>query len=120
LAGAKKCKHCGEILDPALREIEMLKKQNTSLQTTIVNNNNNNNSNSSNQVERLSKSRITYILLAVFFGCLGVHNFYAGFSAQLLITLLIGWLFIPLLAVGLWGLIEIFVINSDASGIPFN
>lgn len=42
LAKAKKCKHCGEILDVQMREIELLKKQinNPSL---VVNNNNNNN-----------------------------------------------------------------------------
>lgn len=41
LAKAKKCKHCGEILDVQMREIDMLKKQinNPSL---ILNNNNNN------------------------------------------------------------------------------
>lgn len=38
---AKKCKHCGEILDAQMRDIEALKKN----QNVIVNNNNNNNNN---------------------------------------------------------------------------
>lgn len=37
---AKKCKHCGELLDPVLRELDILKKQNL-----VINNNNNNNNN---------------------------------------------------------------------------
>lgn len=40
---AKKCKHCGELLDPVLREVEFLKQQRN--QNLIVNNNNNNNNN---------------------------------------------------------------------------
>lgn len=41
LAKAKKCKHCGEILDAQMREIELLKKQiNTS--PLVINNNNTN------------------------------------------------------------------------------
>ncbi|WKS80412.1 zinc ribbon domain-containing protein [Edwardsiella tarda] len=40
---AKKCRHCGEILDPQLREIEMLKRDKN--QNVIVSNNNNNNNN---------------------------------------------------------------------------
>lgn len=36
---AKKCKHCGEILDPQMRELDMLKKQQNV--PIIVNNNNN-------------------------------------------------------------------------------
>lgn len=36
---AKKCRHCGEILDQQMRDIEALKQQ----RNLIVNNNNNNN-----------------------------------------------------------------------------
>lgn len=39
---AKKCKHCGEIIDAQMRDIEALKRQQ---QNVIVNNNNNNNNN---------------------------------------------------------------------------
>ena len=68
------------------------------------------------------KSRTAYILLGLFLGCLGIHNFYAGYTgkgiAQLLITLLIGWLIIPWLAVALWALIEICVVSTDSQNRP--
>ena len=64
-------------------------------------------------------SRTTYILLGLFFGCLGMHNFYAGYSGrgaiQLISTLLcIGWAFVPL-----WVLIEVCTETRDGNGVPF-
>ena len=134
-AEAKKCKFCGEILDPALRELEALKQQQQQMNAgpTIINNNNNNNNNNGGAgccpttpqvVAGPPKSRIVYIILAVFLGSLGVHNFYAGRVGagigQLLITLLIGWLVLPLLIVWLWVFIEICAVTRDGSGVPFN
>ena len=70
------------------------------------------------------KSRVTYILLGLFLGNLGIHNFYAGYTVkgiiQLLITILIGWwLVVPLFAVGIWVLIEICTVQTDFQGRPF-
>jgi TM2 domain-containing membrane protein YozV len=69
------------------------------------------------------KSRLVYILLAIFLGGLGVHNFYAGRSGcaifQCLISLFIGWLIIPLIIVYVWVLFEILAVNRDGSGIAF-
>ena len=67
------------------------------------------------------KSRIVYIVLALVFGEIGIHNFYAGFIgrgvAQLLITVLsfgllfwISWI---------WAVIEICVVDHDGKGVPF-
>ncbi len=67
------------------------------------------------------KSRLAYILLAVFLGSLGIHNFYAGYTgkgiAQLLITLvsfgmlsIVSWI---------WALVEICTVTQDAQGVPF-
>ena len=71
-----------------------------------------------------AKSRISYILLGIFLGCLGIHNFYAGYTgraiAQLLITLLTGWLVLPWLAVWLWGIVEVCTIRVDAHGVKFD
>ena len=68
------------------------------------------------------KSRIVYIVLGWFLGFLGIHNFYAGWTqcavAQLAITVLFGWLFIPLIAVGIWILIELCTVKIDGHGIP--
>lgn len=67
------------------------------------------------------KSRVAYIVLAIFFGELGVHNFYAGYVgravAQLLITVLsfgllfwISWI---------WAFVEMCVVSEDGQGVPF-
>ncbi|MBI3650584.1 MAG: NINE protein [Acidobacteria bacterium] len=69
-----------------------------------------------------SKSRAAYIILGLFFGCFGVHNFYAGYAgkgvAQLLITVFLGWVFgIGIFITGFWALIEVIAINTDANGL---
>ena len=70
------------------------------------------------------KNRVAYVLLGFFLGGLGIHNFYAGYTskavAQLLITLLTGWLIFPLVVVWIWVLIEICTIKQDARGIKFS
>ncbi len=67
------------------------------------------------------KSRLAYILLGLFLGFFGIHNFYAGYNGrgivQLLITLLIGWTLIPLIVLTLWFLIEIVATDTDAQGV---
>lgn len=69
------------------------------------------------------KNRAIYIVLALFLGAFGVHNFYAGRNgtaiAQLLVTFLTGWLFFPLLILGLWILVEMVVVDSDGKNVPF-
>ena len=68
-----------------------------------------------------AKSQIVYVLLGIFLGYLGIHNFYAGYTgkgiAQLLISILscgaifwISWI---------WAVIDICTTNKDARGIPF-
>lgn len=68
------------------------------------------------------KSRVAYIVLAIFLGELGIHNFYAGYVgrgvAQLLITILsfgllfwISWI---------WALVELCVMTNDGRGVPFD
>jgi TM2 domain-containing membrane protein YozV len=69
------------------------------------------------------KQRVAYILLGLFLGTLGVHNFYAGYTgkavAQLLVTLLTGWLGVPILAIWIWNIVEIITVERDATGVPF-
>ena len=69
------------------------------------------------------KSRIAYILLGIFLGGLGIHNFYAGrlnrALGQLLTTVLAGWLIFPLVAVGIWVLVDICAITTDGEGRSF-
>ena len=129
-AFAKKCRFCGEIVDPALRiasdmqssravKVNIVSGSGTiAAPTPQVQPTDNISINTSNQ-----KQRVTYILLGVFLGTLGIHNFYAEYTgrgiAQLLITLLTGWLIIPYIAVAIWSIVEVCTINKDANGIPF-
>lgn len=98
-----KCNHCG---NPVAVPFQQPKNQ----QPQVL-------------VVRQAKTRFIYILLGLFLGHLGLHNFYAGYTgrafAQLLITLLLFWLIFPLIAVIIWVWIELFVITKDATGQPF-
>lgn len=68
------------------------------------------------------KSRVSYVILALLLGALGIHNFYAGYTgkaiAQLCITLIsFGCLgFIS----AIWALVEAITVTQDASGVTFN
>lgn len=80
-----------------------------------------------------TKSRVVYIVLGLFLGGLGIHNFYAGRTgagvAQLIINVVawglistfflapIGVLFLGI--IGLWVLIEICAVSTDGQGRPF-
>jgi TM2 domain-containing membrane protein YozV len=67
------------------------------------------------------KDRIAYILLGIFLGVFGVHNFYAGYTgravAQLLISVLT--LFFGSFISAIWAIIEVCTVTADASGVPF-
>ena len=69
----------------------------------------------------MPKSRLAYILLAIFLGTLGIHNFYAGYSgkgiAQLLISVLTLGVLSPI--VWIWAIVEICTVDKDAAGVPF-
>ena len=72
--------------------------------------------------QAIPKSRVTFVLLGLFLGCLGIHNFYAGYSgkgvAQLLITIFLGWVFgLGIFITGIWALIEIITVSTDAQGV---
>lgn len=67
------------------------------------------------------KSRVSYVIFALFLGIFGAHNFYAGRwkrgLCQLLLTLLtcfIGGFFVKI-----WALVNIFTIKTDGNGKPF-
>lgn len=74
------------------------------------------------------KSKLAAVLLAFLLGALGIHNFYLGYTnkgiAQLLLTLLAGWLCgVGAIAAGIWALVEAVQIltgsiNQDANGVP--
>jgi TM2 domain-containing membrane protein YozV len=70
-----------------------------------------------------SKTRTNYVVLGIFLGGFGVHNFYAGRSgvavAQLLISL-IGFLIGGPIIVGIWVIVELFTVTRDGQGLPFS
>ena len=68
---------------------------------------------------------IIYILCAFFLGCIGIHNFYAGYwkrgLSQLVLTLISPYMmFIPLLFAALWATLELFFVNRSANGCIFS
>ncbi len=67
-----------------------------------------------------SKSRGVYIVLGLLLGCLGVHNFYAGYNGKGIAQLLISLTFVGLIVTAFWALIEIITVNTDASGMPMS
>ncbi len=78
----------------------------------------------------IPKSRLAYILLALFLGTLGVHNFYVGRTgagvAQLMITIfsiplmcaVVG--FATILIPVVWSLVEIVAVDRDGDGYPLS
>jgi TM2 domain-containing membrane protein YozV len=68
-----------------------------------------------------AKDRIAYVLLAVFLGGLGIHNFFAGYTsravAQLLITILTCGL--GAIVTSIWAIVEACTVTKDAKGVSF-
>jgi hypothetical protein len=68
------------------------------------------------------KNKMTFIMLGLFLGALGGHNFYAGYRTKAIIQLCLS-----LLTLGygspmswLWAVIEICTVNRDSRGIQFS
>jgi TM2 domain-containing membrane protein YozV len=68
------------------------------------------------------KSRTVYILLAIFLGAYGVHNFYAGDKKAGLIKLLVSLLtcFIGAIPMFIWAIVDAVNVKKDAQGVQFN
>lgn len=71
------------------------------------------------------KNYIIFIILAIFLGGLGIHNFYAGYRDRGLAELVL-WLVLTCISCGALGLlcwvyviIDIIYIKQDAAGRPF-
>ena len=69
-----------------------------------------------------SKSKVAFVLLGVFLGSLGIHNFYIGRTKQGVIQLLISVLSAGMLSIAswIWAIVDICTINADASGVPLS
>ena len=70
---------------------------------------------------RSRKSRSTYIVLGIFLGALGVHNFYAGYTGRGIGQLCLSILTLGYLAIisWIWAIIEICIVDRDSSGLNF-
>jgi TM2 domain-containing membrane protein YozV len=71
---------------------------------------------------RSYKSRTTYIVLGIFLGAFGVHNFYAGYTGRV-----VGQLCLTVLTLGylgivswIWAIIEICIVEKDSTGLRFS
>lgn len=72
------------------------------------------------QLVKSAKSRGVYVILGLFFGLLGVHNFYAGRfgvgATQLLVTCILGWFVVGLVITAIWVLADLFLVDADGAG----
>jgi TM2 domain-containing membrane protein YozV len=71
---------------------------------------------------RSPKSRTTFILLGIFLGMLGIHNFYAGYTAKAVGQLCLSVLTLGFLAAAswIWAIVEICIVEKDSAGIQFS
>jgi TM2 domain-containing membrane protein YozV len=67
------------------------------------------------------KSRTTYIVLGIFLGALGIHNFYAGYTSRAVGQLCLTVLTLTYLGVisWIWAIVEVCVVDKDSAGVPF-
>ncbi len=84
-ARAKKCRHCGEVLDPDMRREKMSERRAATGRAYTRN-----------------KNKVAAAIFAILLGWIGVHKYYLGRVGQGILYTLFFWTGIP----GLLGLIE--------------
>lgn len=71
----------------------------------------------------MKRTRLIYILLAIFLGGLGIHNFYAGYTKKAIVQLLCvipGFMLVfPPIIEFIWVLVDICTVTKDADGKTF-
>lgn len=92
-----------------------------------------------------AKNQSVYVVLGFFFGQIGAHNFYAGYTKRAVVQVscstLIGslilyelylsivagdkelpfiWSLLPNYAMWIWGVVEICTVKKDAKGVKFS
>lgn len=82
---------------------------------------------SSGTARKRAQSRISYVLLGLFLGGFGIHNFVAGYVVRGVCQAVLAVILIAseapdvtLLIPGLWVLCEVIVVKEDAHGTPFS
>jgi TM2 domain-containing membrane protein YozV len=68
-----------------------------------------------------AKSRVAFVLLGIFLGIFGMHNFYAGYNkkAAIQLALTILTFFYAAVVTWVWAIIEVCVVNQDSEGEQF-
>jgi TM2 domain-containing membrane protein YozV len=68
-----------------------------------------------------AKDRVAYVLLAVFLGGIGIHNFFAGYTSRAVAQLLICLLTCGIggIATSIWAIVEACTVTQDANGVRF-
>lgn len=71
---------------------------------------------------RSYKSRTSYIVLGIFLGALGIHNFYAGYTGRAVGQLCLTVLTLGYLAIvsWVWAIVEICIVEKDSTGLNFS
>lgn len=93
-ARAKKCRHCGETVDMAMRKAEEALRA-SERQGNVYMNAAVSAVSAPATYARPEKSRVAAILLAFFLGGFGVHKFYLGRVGWGILYLVFFWTFIP-------------------------
>lgn len=72
-------------------------------------------------VNTVAKDRVIYVLLAVFLGSLGIHNFFAGYKRNAIIQLIITLVTCGFagIVIWIWAVIEACTVTKDADGVDF-
>ena len=111
-AGPSNCPSCGAPISQ--QEIA------STVDSPSVQNNSGNPPQAINSQQK-QKKRAVYAILAVLFGCFGIHNFYAGRIVEGIFQFLLTVCTMGLGAVVTWpwALINIFVVKTDRKGNPF-
>jgi TM2 domain-containing membrane protein YozV len=67
------------------------------------------------------KSRMVFVLLAIFLGSFGGHNFYAGYVRKAVIQLCLTLFtcFVLSVVCWIWAIVEACVVNCDDDGVAF-
>jgi len=76
---------------------------------------------SANSIYVTRKSRVTFVLLAIFLGALGIHNFYAGYIKKAVVQccLTVFTCFYGSPIVWIWAVVEACITSEDKDGIAF-
>ncbi|MEI7904489.1 MAG: TM2 domain-containing protein [Candidatus Firestonebacteria bacterium] len=71
-----------------------------------------------------AKPRAVFVLLGIFLGAAGIHNFYAGYLGKALAQLVLGvsgmytnW--ITTIFAFLWAIADVLLVRQDDWGVPF-